>query len=119
LALRWTSSKGLTNLSRFGARPHAPASKLKQQSTETINRRCLDLSRIVRHVQHGINDKFIGKRFDVLITESNDKSLNGRNGSYRQVVISKKGIDGIGVGATINAQVYAASANAFYATING
>ena len=106
----------VTNISRFGARPHARASGMEQQSIETINRRSVALSRVVRQVQHNINDKFIGKRFDVIITESNEKSLNGRNGSYRQVVIGRNDANGIGIGAHVNALINAASANVLYAT---
>ena len=107
----------VTNISRFGARPHARASKMRQQSTETINRRSVALSRAVRQVQHEINDKFIGKRFDVIVTESNEKSLNGRNGSYRQVVIGRNDAKGIVIGERVDALVNAASANVFYATV--
>ncbi len=107
----------VTNISRFGARPHARAAKMKQQSTETINQRSVALSRAVRQVQHEINDKFIGKRFDVIITESNEKSLNGRNGSYRQVVIGRNDAKGIGIGMKVDALVRAASANVLYATV--
>ena len=107
----------VTNISRFGARPHACASKMRQQSTEMINRRSVVLSRAVRQVQHEINDKFIGKRFDVIVTESNEKSLNGRNGSYRQVVIGRNDAKGIMVGERVDALVNAASANVFYATV--
>lgn len=107
----------VTNISRFGARPHTQASKMKQQSVETINQRSLVLSRIVRQVQHETNDKFIDKRFNVIITESTRESLNGRNDSYRQVVINKNDADGIKVGARVNALIYAASANVLYATL--
>ena len=106
----------VTNISRFGARPHARASKMKQQSTEMINRRSIALTRVVRQVQHEINDKFIGKRFDVIITESNEKSLNGRNGSYRQVVVGRNDANGIGIGTRVDVLINAASANVFYAT---
>ena len=109
----------VTNISRFGARPHAPASRMQQQGIGTINRRSIALSRVVRQVQHEINDKFIGKRFDVIITESNEKSLNGRNGSYRQVVIGRNDAKGIGMGMHVDALVNAASANVLYATAQG
>ena len=109
----------VTNISRFGARPHAPASRMQQQGIGTINRRSIALSRVVRQVQHEINDKFIGKRFDVIITESNEKSLNGRNDFYRQVVIAKNDAKGIAIGMRVNALVHAASANVLYATVQG
>ena len=80
----------VTNVSRFGARPHASASKMEQQSNETIKKRSNLLSRVVRSTQHEINDKFIGKKLDVIITELNEKSFNGRDSSYKQVVSVRK-----------------------------
>jgi MiaB/RimO family radical SAM methylthiotransferase len=107
----------VTNISRFGARPHAPASKMRQQSIETINRRSLALSRAVRQVQHEINDRFIGKRLDVILTESNEKSLNGRSGSYRQIVIRKEHAQsGIALGSHCEVKITDVSANVLYGT---
>ena len=105
----------VTNISKFGARPHASASKMEQQTNETIKMRSNELSRVVRSVQHGINDRFIGKKLDVIITESNEKSFNGRNLDYKQVVIIKKdGID-MEMGSVYNVLINSASANVLYA----
>lgn len=107
----------VTNISRFGARPHAQASKMKQQSLDVINQRSLELSRVVRQVQHEINDRFIDKRLDVIITESNKESLNGRNGSYRQVVIRKEDTQSdITLGSHCEARITDVSANVLYGT---
>ena len=103
----------VTNISRFGARPHAPASGLKQQESETINLRSIKLSRIVRSVQHEINDRFIGKKLNLIITEANEKSFNGRTQGYKQVVLPKGG--NIRVGSVIDALIKSASANVLYA----
>lgn len=105
----------VTNISRFAVRPHASASRMTQLSNEIIKERSNELSRVVRSVQHGINDKFIGKKFDVIITESNDKSFNGRNIGYRQVVmIRKSGLD-MQIGSVHNVLINSASANVLYA----
>ncbi len=102
----------VTNISRFGARPHASASMLEQNSPEVINSRSNRLSRIVREIQHGINDRFIGKRLDVMITELNGRSCNGRTESYKQVVFQDAPMQ---VGSVSNATIKAASANVLYA----
>lgn len=104
----------VTNISRFGARPHASASKLKQHESEMINLRSLKLSRIVRSVQHEINDRFIGKNLDVVVTESNDKSFNGRNLDYKQVVIIKDSTK-VDIGSVRDVLIKSASANVLYA----
>lgn len=104
----------VTNMSRFSTRPHASASKLEQLNYETINRRSIILSRVVRSIQHEINDRFIGNRQDVIITEANDRSLNGRNEFYKQVVVRKNDSERLDVGSKRNVLIYAASANVLY-----
>lgn len=106
----------VTNISRFGARPHASASKMVQNDGETINLRSLELSRAVRSVQHEINDKFIGKRLDVIITEMNDKSFNGRTESYKQVVMARKE-EPLKIGTSYNVLINSASANVLYGQV--
>ena len=105
----------VTNVSRFGARPHAPSSRMMQNSTETINSRSRELSRVVRGVQSGTNSSLIGSSMEVLITESNSKSMNGRSRSYRQVVIPSGRELGLEIGGTYNMLIKAASANVLYA----
>ena len=103
----------VTNISRFGARPHASASQMTQIPRGTIKQRSMMLSRVVRSIQHEINDRFIGKRFDVIITESNRKSINGRNPNYKQVVIVNS--QNMRIGSTHKVLINSASANVLYA----
>ncbi len=103
----------VTNISRFGARPHAPASALEQHESETINLRSVKLSRIVRSVQHELNDRFIGKRLNLIITESNEKSFNGRTQEYKLVVLPKS--SDVSIGSEMDAVIKSASANVLYA----
>ncbi len=105
----------VTNISKFAARPHAPASSMRQNAIETINERSNALSRAVRSVQHEINDRFIGKKLDVIITESNDKSFNGRNMNYKQVVVARRPGVEMQIGSTHNLLINSASANVLYA----
>lgn len=77
----------ITNISRFGARPHAAASRLRQLDSETVNSRSNELSREVRRVQRALNEKHIGATHDTLITETTESSHNGRNAAYKQIVV--------------------------------
>jgi MiaB-like tRNA modifying enzyme len=105
----------VTNISRFSARPHAAASRMRQQSADTARQRSMELFGIVRRVQHIINDKFIGKKFDVVITESTEKSWNGRNSSYRQIVIRNEDAKSdTALGSRHEARIIGASANVLY-----
>lgn len=108
-----TTRPDVTNISRFSARPHALASRMEQNSHEIINFRSNRLARAVREVQHQINDRFIGKKLDVIITELNDKSINGRNAGYKQVVIPN-GKD-MQLGSVHEVLISSASANVLYA----
>lgn len=105
----------VTNISRFGARPHASASGMVQNARETINGRSNRLSRVVRSVQHEINDRFIGKKLDVVITERNERSFNGRSESYKQVVLANGGNEML-MGSAHSVLINSASANVLYAT---
>jgi MiaB-like tRNA modifying enzyme len=77
----------ITNISRFAARPHARASRLKQLRTEIIKQRSIEASRLSREIQTGIRKGFIGQRRRVLITEKG-KSMMGRDDSYYQISIT-------------------------------
>ncbi len=79
----------VVNISRFGARPHAEASRMEQLPKEVINERSREATRAVRAVQRRINERYIGKEVDVLFTEEAKGSMNGRADSYRQVVVMK------------------------------
>ncbi|MGD0510877.1 MAG: tRNA (N(6)-L-threonylcarbamoyladenosine(37)-C(2))-methylthiotransferase, partial [Candidatus Micrarchaeaceae archaeon] len=104
----------VTNVSRFGARPHASASKLEQHTDMTIKNRSNKLSRVVRSVQHEINDRFIGKTLDAIITEMNGKSFNGRSASYKQIVMPRTDGSEVQIGSIHSVLINAASANVLY-----
>jgi MiaB-like tRNA modifying enzyme len=101
----------VTNISKFSPRPGTPAGRMKQLSNIEVSRRCKELSRKVRALQHELNETMIGKRFNVVITEKTEVSSNGRTPSYKQVVIPG---EERGIGSTIDTYIYAASANVLY-----
>lgn len=106
----------VTNISRFGARPHASASKMKQLSTSVINERSNRLSRVVRAVQRKINESYISTRVDTLFTEVSKGSINGRAISYRQVVV-KESEGHAKIGEKKQVMINNVSANALYGSI--
>ena len=101
----------VTNISKFSPRPGTPAGAMKQLSSTEVSRRCKDISRQVRALQHKLNQALVGKRFNVVITENTDISSNGRTPSYKQVVIPGENKS---MGSTSNTHIYAASANVLY-----
>jgi MiaB-like tRNA modifying enzyme len=101
----------VTNVSKFCARPHSSASKLKSINNNELSRRSAGLSRLVRSVQKEINNGFVGRRISTLMTEVTGKSLNGRSPSYKQVVVPGAGP---GIGEYVTTEIQAASANVLY-----
>ena len=105
----------VTNISRFGARHHTTAYKMKQLDQILIKERSSRMYSAVRNIQHGINGKFVGRRVTALMTESTGVSINGRTDSYKQVVMRGAGKDLIG--KLINVRVHSATANALYCSV--
>ncbi len=109
----------VTNVSKFARRPHASASKMKQLGIETINERSAEVSRLVRNIQKENNAASIGKYAEVLFTEKTGISLNGRDPSYRQVVVPfGEGGRDIGIGEIKTVRIYNATSNALYGRVS-
>ena len=110
----------LTNISRFGRREHARASKLKEHPPIVVNKRSSDLYRIVREIQRKINNEYIGKQISCVITEFSSNSINGRDKSYKQVILNQSDndkLDNIHLGDKLDVIVKQVSANALYASV--
>ena len=60
-----------------------------------------------------LNDRFIGRRLNLIITEANEKSFNGRTQGYKQVILPKNGNPLIG--SAMDVLIKSASANVLYA----
>ncbi|EET90403.1 MAG: tRNA (N(6)-L-threonylcarbamoyladenosine(37)-C(2))-methylthiotransferase [Candidatus Micrarchaeales archaeon] len=105
----------VTNISRFGARRHTAAHKMKQLDQTLIKERSSEMYSAVRGIQHGINGKFVGQRITALMTESTGVSINGRTDSYKQVVL--RGASSDLIGKLINVSVHSATANALYCSV--
>ncbi|HUC39148.1 MAG TPA: MiaB/RimO family radical SAM methylthiotransferase, partial [Candidatus Acidoferrum sp.] len=112
------SRPNIVNMSKFWSRPHTMASKLKQLSQETITERSAELGRVVRKVQKEINDSFVGTISNVLITETEESSFNGRTDNYKKVIIKKKDTDeNVFIGNKVRVKIEKASCNVLYARL--
>ncbi len=78
----------MVNISRFGPRPHAEASKLPQLPNGEIKKRSARMAHAMKEVLSEERRKFVGTVCDVLVTERSEKSLMGRNESYVSVALS-------------------------------
>ena len=94
-----------TNVSRFGARPHARASKLEQLAAEVVKERSSGMSRLARSVQKEDLKRLVGIRESALVTEENAKSLVARDDSYRIIALDKA--CGARIGERVVVEAYA------------
>ncbi|MGC8699699.1 MAG: tRNA (N(6)-L-threonylcarbamoyladenosine(37)-C(2))-methylthiotransferase [Candidatus Micrarchaeia archaeon] len=104
----------VVNVSKFGARPHAPASRLPQLPENVIKERSVILSRIVRELEFSEREKHIGEVRRVLITEKNEKSFAGRDEFYNEIAVFGDGLD---IGKFVNAKINANSFACFIGNI--
>ena len=75
------------NISKFGARPHTKASRLKQIPGTVIKERSSLMYRLARQIEMEALTKVIGTTRQIIVTENNNISLVGRDDSYRQVAV--------------------------------
>ena len=80
------------NISKYGARPDTPASKLKQLNPKVMNKRSLILSNLVREISLEKNKKWIGWKGKILISKRGKKENQwfGRNFAYKPILIEEK-----------------------------
>jgi MiaB-like tRNA modifying enzyme len=79
----------VVNVSRFTPRPNTPAAKLEQLPNEVIKERTGIASGLCKKIELGINKKFLGGNYRVLLTEKQKGSVTGRTKFYKQVVVDK------------------------------
>ncbi len=95
------------NISRFGARPHAGASKLKQLDNNVVKDRCIRMYRLTRQVEIEALTRIVGERRRILLTERGKGSVVGRDDSYREVAVQSEHFK---LGETIEVDIYGSTA---------
>lgn len=85
----------VVNISKFSIRKGTKAALLQAIDNKEVKRRSTILAKLVRGISQKKNEKLVGKIYEVLITEKQDrknKDFTGRNINYKQVVV--KGFNG-------------------------
>lgn len=82
----------ITNITRYSARPYTKAKIMKGRvSTEIVKKRSKILSKVCSEISKSNNLKYIGKKYNVLITEKGKKNtFVGRTENYKPVVLKNK-----------------------------
>ncbi|MEM3791379.1 MAG: tRNA (N(6)-L-threonylcarbamoyladenosine(37)-C(2))-methylthiotransferase [Candidatus Micrarchaeaceae archaeon] len=97
----------VTNVSKFGARPHTYASRLKQIENRKVKERSTLASRIARKITYETLQKELNKEMRVLITEKSERSYLSRSDSYVQVAINGEAE----LGSYVNVKILRASSS--------
>jgi tRNA A37 methylthiotransferase MiaB len=94
----------ITNITRFSARPFTEAKKMKGRvDTKISKERSRILTELCSNISKENNEKFVGKNFDVLITErGKNNTWVGRTSNYKPVVLKKKNLD---IGQILNINI--------------
>jgi MiaB-like tRNA modifying enzyme len=105
----------ITNITRFSARPHTIAKKLKGRlKTETVKKRSRYLTEICNEISMEKNKSLIGKKYNVLVSEiGKNNTYVGRSENYKPVVIKEK----VNIGDFIPVEIIDASTTYLVASI--
>ena len=81
------------NVSKYGARPNTPASKLEPVSLETVNERSIKLSKLVRELSLEKNREWLDWQGKILIYKKGKQENQwfGRNFAYKPFSVRLKG----------------------------
>lgn len=84
----------VVNVSRFTPRKGTKAAGLKQLPDNIIKARTARMAELCRRVSAESNRQFVGRQFEVLVTEKNEKHkmFTGRIPNYRQVALRGDGL---------------------------
>jgi MiaB-like tRNA modifying enzyme len=85
----------IVNITRFSARPFTRAKLMKERvPTEVAKERSRKLTKLCKTISKKINQRYIGRRYSVVITEYDEKhgTFVGRNDNYKPVVLKDKNI---------------------------
>ncbi|MCD6522716.1 MAG: tRNA (N(6)-L-threonylcarbamoyladenosine(37)-C(2))-methylthiotransferase [Candidatus Diapherotrites archaeon] len=80
----------ITNISKFYPRPNTEASRMKKIPTEVIKKRSVICSDVCRRISFEQNKRYIGKEWNVFVTEKGKKgNFIARAPNYKQIIVKK------------------------------
>jgi MiaB-like tRNA modifying enzyme len=105
----------ITNITRFSVRPNTIAKIMKEKiTTEIAKQRSKILTEICYNVSFEQNKKYIGRKFNILITEvGKNNSFMGRSENYKPVVLK----DFLKIGIFKNVEIKDAAPTFLFASI--
>jgi len=97
----------IVNISKFGPRSGTEAAKMKQLDRRIVNERSSLLYRIAKRIALEKNKKWVGWRGEILVDEKSEEGLQGRNFSYKPVVLK----DSCTLGSLVGVEIIDATPN--------
>jgi len=80
----------VVNISKFGARLGTLAAKMEQINPKIINERSRILHNLVRKISLENNQKWLGWKGKIIVDEEGKDFVEGRNFSYKPIIIKQK-----------------------------
>ncbi len=84
------SEPDVVNISKFGARPKTPASKMEQLPERVKKERAKILMELVNEIKLKRNRRYLGEEVLAVVTEKGPKGFQGRTQNYKPVALKGK-----------------------------
>lgn len=79
----------VVNVSKYSARPHTPAAKLKQLNNNEIKKRSEEASELAKKIGLEKNKEWVGRKVKALVTEKAKEGFTSRTSEYKPVMLEK------------------------------
>ncbi len=77
----------VVNISKFGARPGTKAASMGKLPDSIISRRSKEINELVKRIKEEVNERYLGKELEVLVSEREEGGFQGRTNSYKPVAL--------------------------------
>ena len=77
----------VVNVSKFGARPVTKAAGMGKLPESIVSRRSKEVNGLIERIKEEVNERYLGKELEVLVSEKGGKGFQGRTNSYKPVAL--------------------------------
>lgn len=95
----------IVNISKFSSRPGTTAAKLKKISSQVIKARSKQMHLIINNISLKRNSLWKGWEGEIIVNQSDDKWLQGRNYAYKPIHVMRNGSDQVQLGDRITVKI--------------
>jgi threonylcarbamoyladenosine tRNA methylthiotransferase CDKAL1 len=95
----------IVNISKFSSRPGTMAAKFKKIPSQVIKARTRQMHLIVNSISLKRNSLWKGWEGDIIVNQTDDKRLQGRNYAYKPIHVMRSGSDQVRLGDRITVTI--------------